>query len=437
MRWLAASALCLMAWPAAADMFQDAKNASQPAALQNLTNQILTLSGGVLKAGTGSGAVYGTSSPTVLDILKGTDASPITAAGQQIRIVYRQNVTNDKCGNNSADTGCTSPLLINAIGSATNTMVVSGITAYAETSGTGGSDAQPLNGIAIAKGDSPQTAMGAFLIGYLRTTTGTGRSMGAEISATNDTGFNVCTINTGLLGRCDGIWLAARARFANTPLDSALHIGSADVFTGGFGSWKEAITVNTNAIYGSLSAGTKTFGDYSTSETSLYIGGSHRYSLATGATSGLAGFGTLAPGARLHLAGGFGHNSWASTGIALRVDGATYTDTTSSGVVGYTTAVSAFSTPTIAATNPTTYDSMSTVYIGGCPIAGTNVTTPSCLSLTVAENTYFGGRMEVVGDLVAHGDIVAAGLDTGGTIAGSLCRTAAGLFVYKAGANCF
>ena len=37
----------------------------------------------------------------------------------------------------------------------------------------------------------------------------------------------------------------------------------------------------------------------------------------------------------------------------------------------------------------------------------------------------------------APGNITAAALATAGTVAGSICRTAAGLFIYKAGANCF
>jgi lysophospholipase L1-like esterase len=37
----------------------------------------------------------------------------------------------------------------------------------------------------------------------------------------------------------------------------------------------------------------------------------------------------------------------------------------------------------------------------------------------------------------APGNMTAAGLATAGTIAGSLCRTSTGTFIYKAGANCF
>lgn len=55
-----------------------------------------------------------------------------------------------------------------------------------------------------------------------------------------------------------------------------------------------------------------------------------------------------------------------------------------------------------------------------------------------ALNTYiatFTGP--TVGEFNAPGNMTAAALATAGTIAGSLCRTATGTFIYKAGANCF
>jgi hypothetical protein len=368
----------------------------------------------------------------VWGIYKGTAAAPITAAGQQLKIVVHEAVTKDKCFDNPSDGACISPLVVEAYGTAATTMVTQAALFYAKGSSptVGGTDIQAMSAVGDAYDGAVGYGMGAYLQG--RTFTGTGRALGAEISAGNYSGSNTCAVATTGIGRCDGAWFAARSNNAATPLDSAVHIGT-DAAVGGFGSWKHGITINNNAIFNAPNTNTRTFADYSSSEVSLYIRGTHPYALITDPNGGgIVGLGTFTPTARLHIAGNLSRSTWAATGVAFKSDAATYTDTTSTGAVGYGNAVNAFMTPTLAATNATTYTSTATVFIQGCPIAGTNVTSPSCNALSVGSGgSYFGGRVEHAAS------VVAPSLDTVGTIAGSLCRTSTGTFIYKAGANCF
>ena len=117
--------------------------------------------------------------------------------------------------------------------------------------------------------------------------------------------------------------------------------------------------------------------------------------------TGSVGLGTSAPGARFTLIGtgrfigpncfggcstytsmmllsGSGgaasSSSWStSSGIMLRVDGNTLTDTNTTGSIS-TRIASSFGSPTIAASNPLTVTDLATVLISGAPAAGTNVT---------------------------------------------------------------
>ncbi len=97
-----------------------------------------------------------------------------------------------------------------------------------------------------------------------------------------------------------------------------------------------------------------------------------------------------------------GNNSaaaWTTTGIALSVVGATYTDTSSSGTVA-SMGVTAFGTPTLIASSATTYTNSATVYIAGPPTSSTNVTQSNPAALTLAS-----GNLRLVTGTV----VVAAG----------------------------
>lgn len=392
--------------------------------LAELTNQMLSVSGGILKTGSGdTTAVYGTSSPTVWGIYKGSSGSPITTAGQQLRIQYWHNLNNTQCGGNSADTGCNSPILVNAIGGATTSMVTSAATFYARGSSTVAlSDIQAVNGIGDVTGSGVGIGTGGYFQG--RTYTATGKALGAEISAANYSASDYCTINTVGLSNCDGVWTAARG-LSGYGLSVAYHVGTGD----GLAKWRAAYVVNSNAM--SSASGTITYDDEGSAETAFKIGGTHTYGLKSSATSGFWGFGTMVPAARVHIAGDMSSADWAGTGIALRQDGATYTITGNPGTVSFS-AISALARPTIAASNPTTVSTANTLYIAGCPIAGTNITIASaCWALNTAGPAFFNALVSMGGSLLVAGNTDVSGtVSTGGYTVAGLPAGAVGMRTY-------
>jgi len=113
-------------------------------------------------------------------------------------------------------------------------------------------------------------------------------------------------------------------------------------------------------------------------------------------TNNYLGVGTsAAPGARLHVSGSQSASAWGVSGILFRVSGATLTDTTSSGTVTNVGA-SAIATPTIAASNTTTFTHAANLYITGGPVAGTNVTLTNSYALWVnTGNTRFDDNVTI------------------------------------------
>lgn len=114
-------------------------------------------------------------------------------------------------------------------------------------------------------------------------------------------------------------------------------------------------------------------------------------------TNNFLGVGGTIPTARLHLSGAQSALAWTTNGIALRVQASTYTDTSSSGTVA-NTVISNFETPTLAATNPTTYSLASTLYIQNAPQAGSNVTLSDSYAIHVDNgNVRFDGGIAAGG----------------------------------------
>lgn len=109
------------------------------------------------------------------------------------------------------------------------------------------------------------------------------------------------------------------------------------------------------------------------------------------------GIGTTSPAATLHLASGETHSAWGTSGIGLRIDAATYTDSSSSGPTPVNfNAVHSLGTPILAASNTVHYQDAITLYIAGAPTAGTNVTFTHGFALLVAAGDgYFGGNLLV------------------------------------------
>lgn len=110
------------------------------------------------------------------------------------------------------------------------------------------------------------------------------------------------------------------------------------------------------------------------------------------------GHSLLLNNAELAISGALAAAYWGPNGGAsLYIQPMALTDTTSSGSQGALPANTILA-PSISATNPTTYSSASTLYIGGAPIASTNVTITNPFSVYVNGGaTYLGGPLTVVG----------------------------------------
>lgn len=95
--------------------------------------------------------------------------------------------------------------------------------------------------------------------------------------------------------------------------------------------------------------------------------------------------------------------SWLVAGIGLSFLAATYTDTSAAGTVA-TGHVHAFAAPTIAATNARTITDAATLYLGGAPIAGSNVTiTRGWAAYVGGGNVYLGNGFVGVNATAAVG----------------------------------
>lgn len=124
------------------------------------------------------------------------------------------------------------------------------------------------------------------------------------------------------------------------------------------------------------------------------VGGTVTMTVASSAV----GIGTAPTDAQLTVAGNKSASSWTTGGIALRLTGATYTDssTTTSGTAT-SNHINAVGQSTLAATNGavTTTDS-ATVYIAGAPVAGSNMTITNPYALFVdAGASRFDGNILV------------------------------------------
>jgi hypothetical protein len=110
--------------------------------------------------------------------------------------------------------------------------------------------------------------------------------------------------------------------------------------------------------------------------------------------SGAVGIGTAPTDAQLTVAGNKSASSWTTSGIALRLTGATYTDssTATSGTAA-SNHINAIGLSTLAATNGgVTTTNAASLYIAGPPTAGSNMTITNPYALQVASGkSGFGG----------------------------------------------
>jgi len=147
-------------------------------------------------------------------------------------------------------------------------------------------------------------------------------------------------------------------------------------------------------------------------------------------TANFLGLGIGAPTARLHIAGNISAAAWTTSGARLRLATGTYTDTSSSGTVALVAADS-ITAPTIAASSATTYTVASTLYIGGAPGAGANVTITNGYSMWVQTgDVAFQGRLRLA---ATNTGTTTSQLDIGGSAVSAEAWGAAGIAIRHRG----
>jgi hypothetical protein len=138
--------------------------------------------------------------------------------------------------------------------------------------------------------------------------------------------------------------------------------------------------------------------------------------------TGFVGINTSTPSARLHMGTtALSASAWGSSGIAVRQDAVTYTDTsTGASTTVSTNMVNAIATPTLAATNTAvTYTDASTFYLAGPPTAGTNVTLTNAYTAYSNSGAWFHGgtaAAPVLAGSQSTGDRIVLQNTTGGNV---------------------
>lgn len=129
----------------------------------------------------------------------------------------------------------------------------------------------------------------------------------------------------------------------------------------------------------------------------------------------------------LSTSGNIQKAAWGTTGIALDVASATYTNTSSAAsAIVATAAFTSFQAPTLSATNTSVVTTnASTLYIGSGPVAGTNMTITNSWGLfsvgririnnTTSSTSTTTGALVVDGGIGVAGTLTALGLSIGGT----------------------
>ncbi len=234
---------------------------------------------------------------------------------------------------------------------------------------------------------------------------------GALGEITVDTTNKVVVVHDGAtLGGFSGVGTTATQTLTNKTLSSAVltgtltangGTGSSGQFLSSTGSGVAWATVDATSIANGTSA-----------MTVIASGGNIRANVggATNTTftsteanvsanltcTGQTGLGTAPTSAAVTIGGNESASSWTTNGIALRINAATYTDSsTPAAGTAATNHISAIAQGTLAATNGSvTTTNASSLYIAGAPVAGTNMTISNAWALYVnGGNCYFGGNL--------------------------------------------
>jgi hypothetical protein len=238
----------------------------------------------------GSGDLLLGSTPTGLDVRRGTFASPLTAAQPNVKISRVEQISAVTQPNPS-DGDLNAALVVLSQGTGSDTPQVTAIKAAAYGGSTNaGNDICAVSAIGqLLNSGGTGYAMGAYLEG--RRDYATGKAYGAEITVNNQTA-TPGAYSTTAASDTMGIWLISRGL---SGVDNAVGMAVA-AFSGS--QWVNGI----GFIAGSIL--TNSIRDDSSAATTLLINGTHATAaigIADG--SGFVGIGTQSPTAPLHVAG--------------------------------------------------------------------------------------------------------------------------------------
>ena len=256
--------------------------------------------------------------------------------------------------------------------------------------------------IQYRRGSSAQTASFAGALGEI----------------TVDTTNKVVVVHDGAtLGGFSGVSTTASQTLTNKTLSGAVITGTLTA-NGGVGSSGQYLeSTGTGTRWSTIDATSIQNG--TSSMTVIASGGNIRANIG-GATNttftateanvsvnlsvqGQVGLGTAPTTAAVTIGGNELASSWTTSGIGLRINAATYTDSSTS-AAGTATAnhINAIAQGTLAATNGSvTTTNASTLYIAGAPVAGTNMTITNPYSLLVAAGvSRFDGNIAVGSNII-------------------------------------
>jgi hypothetical protein len=232
---------------------------------------------------------------------------------------------------------------------------------------------------------------------------------GALGEITVDTTNRVVVVHDGAtLGGFSGVGTTATQTLTNKTLQSAVLTGSLTA-GGGTGSSGQFLTsTGTGVAWATVDA--TSIANGTSSMTVIASGGNIRANVggvtnttftateanvsANLSVQGFVGLGTAPTTAAVTIGGNETASSWTTSGIGLRINAATYTDSsTAAAGTAATNHIHAIAQGTLAATNGSvTTTNASTLFIAGAPVAGTNMTISNRWALFVAGgNSGFGG----------------------------------------------